>query len=389
MKAVKTVKAARTLISVILITVNLMFMTGCWNYREIDKLAIVVGVAIDKGTTERYKLTVEVARTTGGKETKTLSKVVSTEGKTVFDAARNAISVTGDRLYWSHSKIIILSKEIAAEGFTHIMDWYTRDSETREDVYIMVSEGATAAEILTGQTVVESIKSIELSDMLKSQESLSKAPIMDVLEFDIQSKTKEFSTIIPTVRLKKADDKTVPQILGTAIIKNDKLAGFLGGEETKYLLFIRNEVKGGVLVEMPKDGGTTPVSLEIFKSKTKTKPVVNGKDIEINLNVDVTVAIDEIDGSRNYIDEDGRKKLEQISETALKQQIEALIKKVQKEFDADIFKFGLELRNNDINAWDNMSENWEEIFKDLKVKVKTRVHIKNSATLAKSFEKGD
>jgi spore germination protein KC len=140
---------------------------------------------------------------------------------------------------------------------------------------------------------------------------------------------------------------------------------------------------------MPVDGGVTPVSLEIFKSKTKIEPVVNGKDIKINLSVDTTVAIDEIEGSRNYIDEDGRKKLEQISETALKQQIEALIKKVQKEFDADILKFGLELRNKDINAWDYVCANWEEIFKDLKVNVKTRVHIKNSATLAKSFEESD
>lgn len=382
-------KAVKLVISVTLIFLNAVLATGCWNYREIDKLAIVTGVAVDKGANEKYRLTVEIAKTAGGKEAKTLSKVISTEGKTVFDAARNAISLSGQRLYWSHSKVIILSREIAAEGITHIIDWYTRDSETREDVYIMVSEGASAEELLTGNPAVGDINSMDLSDMMRSQESLSKAPIIDILQYDIESKTKGLSTIVPAIRLKKADSKTVPQIFGTAIIKNDKLVGFLNGEETMYLLFIRDEVKGGVLVEMPADGGTTPVSLEIFKSKTKTKPVLNGKDIEINLSVDTTVAIDEIEGSRNFIDEDGRKKLEQIAKTALKQQIEALIKKVQTEFDADIFKFGSELRNKDINTWDNVSANWEEIFKDLKVNVKTRVHIKNSATLAKAFEKSD
>lgn len=385
----KAVRAIRVHILAALVIANIMLMTGCWNYREIDKLAIVAGVAVDRGTAGRYRLTVEIAETTGGRESKISSKIIAMEGKTMFDAARNGISLVGQKLYWSHSKVILLSREIAGEGLTHILDWYTRDSETREDVYIMVSAGATAEEIFTGTPAVGHINSIELSDMVKSQESLSKAPIIDILQYNIETKTKGLSAVVPAVRLKKADDKTVPEIFGTAIIKNDKLEGFLNGEESMYLLFARNEVKGGVLVEMPADGDATPVSLEIFKSKTKTKPVVNGKDIEINLSVDTTVAIDEIESSRNYIDEDGRKKLEQTAETALKQKIEALIKKVQTEFDADIFKFGLELRNNNKNAWDNVSQNWEEIFKDLKVNVKTKVHIKNSASLAKSFEKGD
>lgn len=382
-------KAIRIILSALLIFINSILITGCWNYREIDKLAIVAGVAVDKGTTSKYKLTVEIAKTTGGRETKTMSKVITTEGNTMFDAARNGISLTGLRLYWSHSKVIILSKEIAGEGITKIIDWYIRDSETREDVYILISEEATAKEILLGQGTIEDIKSIALGEMIKNQESLSKAPVIDVLQFEIESKTKGMSTIIPAVKLKQADGKIVPQINGTAIIKDDKPAGFLSGEETKDLLFIRNEVKGGMLVETPGNDASTPVSLEIFKSKTKVTPAVHGKDIEINLNVDTIVSIDEIEGSKNYIDEDGRKKLEQYAESALKERIESLIKKIQSEYDADVFKFGTKLKEDNIKVWNSVSNNWEEIFKDLKVNVKTRVHIKNSAILSKSFEKGD
>ena len=40
-------------------------------------------------------------------------------------------------------------------------------------------------------------------------------------------------------------------------------------------------------------------------------------------------------------------------------------------------------------VWNSVGNNWDEVFKHLKVNVKTDVHIRNSAVLSKSFEEGD
>ena len=179
----------------------------------------------------------------------------------------------------------------------------------------------------------------------------------------------------------------LPHIMGTAFFKTGKLVGFLNGEETKDLIFIKNEVKGGVLIEGTQGNDiTTPVSLEIYKSKTQVTPVLDGKDIIINLNIDTTVAIDEIAGTENYIDNEGRIKLEQNAEKTLKERIESLIEKIQSEYGTDIFGFGSKLREDKIEVWNLVSSNWEETFKNLKVNVKTKVHIKNSAMLSKPLE---
>ncbi len=293
------------------ILLSLIFTSGCWNYKEVDQFAIVAGVAIDKGMKEQFLMTVEIIQISGGKDSKTTSKIVAAEGKTMFDAARNIISLTGKRLYWSHSKVIIISKEIASEGLIKVIDWYNRDSETREDVNILISEDASAKEIFKGQVATENIISLALGEMIKNHVSLNKAPITDMLMFDMNEQTKSKTAVIPTVILKQVDGKIMPHIMGTAIIKEDKLVGFLNGEETKDLLFIRNEIKGGILIEeMKSKKESTFVSLEIFNSKTKVTPVVNGKDIQINLETKTTVAIDEIGGKENFIDEEGQKKLE-------------------------------------------------------------------------------
>lgn len=368
---------------ILIILINSMLLTGCWNYREIDQVLIVAGLAVDKEENNQYKLTAEIAQISGGKDSKTTSKLITAEGKTMFAAVRDMISLSGKRLYWSHAKVLILSKKIAEEGVQKVLDWYARDSETREDVFLLVSEEASAKEILEADSTTEGIKSFILGEIIKNQVSLSKAPVTDILQYGIESKIKGISTIIPTVSLKKMNDKMVAQVMGSAIVKNDKLAGFLNGDETKDLNFIRNAVKGGVLAEvMQTDSGPALASLEIFKNNTKIVPVASGKKIAIDLNIETTVAIDEIEGMENLIDKEQQLKLENSTGNSLKKEIQELIRKVQSEYDADIFGFGEKLREDNASEWKIVSNNWEDVFKDLKVNVETKVHIKNSALLS-------
>lgn len=380
----------KTIILFLMITMSTIFTTGCWNYREVDKVAIVAGVAIDKGTNENYLVTVEILHISGGKESKIESGTITMEGKTIFDAVRNGISLSGEKLYWSHAKVIILSRKIASEGVEKVIDWYVRDSETRTEVYVLVSQGDSAMEIFKGQTIMEEVKSFALGEMIRNQKNLSKAPEINILQFCNDLEAEGISAIAPAVSLRKIEGKILPQIGGTAIFKEDKLAGFLDGEETKTMLFIKDEIRGGVLVEGIQGGEiSTPVTLEIFKNKTRVKPIIDAEGIRMELNVETRVAIDEIAGKENLIEDEGRNLLEQTAEKSLKSKILALIEKMQSQYDVDIFGFGAKLRGYDIKAWNDVSDNWDKVFKDLNVEVAAKVHIENSATYSKPIKAGD
>lgn len=383
-------KKISTILLTFIIFINSIFAAGCWNYREIEKMSIVAGVAVDKGVNDQYQITAEIAEISGGKESKMASKTITAEGKSMFDAARNMIAISGKKLYWSHAKVLIIDKKIANEGVTNAIELFNRDAETREEIFLLISQRESAREIFDEWKSTNEIKSFALEEMLQNQVNLSKAPLVNIMNFDIESKTDGVSPIIPTVNLKQIDGKTVPQIMGTAIIKKDKLAGFLNADETKDLIFIRNEIKGGILVEkLAEKDVPTVVSLEIFKNKTKINPVVDGRNIQMNLNIDTTVTIDELEGTLNFSDDEARRKLEQSAEGALKKRIESLINKMQSEYDADIFGFGAKLWEDKPLVWKNTQGNWEEVFKNLNVNVKTRVHIKNSAVLSKPLREGD
>ncbi|EPR09511.1 Ger(x)C family spore germination protein [Ruminiclostridium papyrosolvens] len=381
-------KKFKRVVMSIIIFINLLFTAGCWNYRELDDLAIVAGAAIDKGADGQYTITTEIVEVDGSNDTKSTSKLVSMRGKTILDAIRNGISVTGKKLYWSHCKVAILSKEVAEEGVTTVLDIFIRDAEIRNVVNILYSQQDTAREILEGQQTTESIKSFALDKILKNETRLSKAPKTDLLDFSIELQTKGTSTVIPAVHLEDVKGSMIPRVAGAAIMKNDKMVGELGEEETKDLLFVRNEVKGGVLVRDKEVGLSAPISLEIFGNKTKVKPVVESGKLKFKVEIDATVGIDEIEGNENFIDDNAVKRLEASTSKETQKNVEELIKKIQSEYGTDIFKFGEKLREKDINKWKSVSDKWEEVFRNSEVDVDARVHVKNSALLYKTLKKG-
>lgn len=377
-------------INIILLFLLLLNLSGCWNYREVDKFSIVAGISIDKGINEKIELSVEIIEISSGRETKLESKIITAEGNSLFDAIRNVISIAGKRLYWSHAKIMILSKSIASEGVFEILEWFSRDAETRLDVEILISTEESAKEIFMSDKPLGNILSYTLLDTFENQVNLSKTPTTDILLFDIESNIKGNSIVLPVISLKRENKKNIPQINGCAIIKEDKLAGFLNGEETKDLLFIKNQIKGGILVEeMKTENKPVPVSLEIFKNKTKVTPEIKNKEIIFNINIETTVAVDEVNGKGNFFDEKGIKKLEQNASNNLKKRTEALIKKLQQDYGADIFGFSSKLREDKVQTYKNVSNNWSETFKNLKVNIKAKVIIKNSGLLSKNIIKGE
>jgi spore germination protein KC len=360
--------------------------SGCWNYREVDQVSIVAGVAIDKGVDAPYELTAELIKISGGRDSRMSSNVLSAEGTTVFDAARNFIAVSGKRLYWSHTKVIIISSDIAREGVTKILEWFAQDAETREDIPILISTAKTAKEILRGDTSTESIVSNTIGDIFDNIKSLGKAPMIDLSDYDIEVQTKGASAIVPTVSIEQENDKNILHILGTAIIKDDKMVGTLNGDETKYLNFIRDSIKGGVLsVVVKSDNETVDISLEIFRNRTKITPRADDQGIRMDIKIDTEVAIDErIDCTFSY-DEASIKNIEETAEANLRSHIEQLIKKVQTEFGADIFGFAAKLWEDDPAAFKSTRKNWDDAFKKIQVSITANVRIVNTAKLQKGI----
>jgi spore germination protein KC len=365
-------------------------LTGCWDHTEVDQLSVVAGVAIDKGHDGRLLITVETVEVGFGKESEPKPKILTVEGETIFDAVRHIVAVIGKRLYWSHAKVVIVSHDLAEDGILQVLDWFSRDSETRTDINIIISKEPTASEILTSQPLSEAIVSFELYKTLDSQKKLNHSLDVEVWKFTNEIGGTGISGIAPAVRLKQVDGVKTPEFDVTGVFEGDKLIGFIDGTDTMYLLFVRDKINGGLLVLKEEGlGKGLEASLEIHNNKTKVKPVIK-KDgsIEINIKTDTEVSIDEISSTENILALDRLKEVENLTEEMLKANIEGIIRKAQKEYATDMFGFGDKIRENCPSAWRIVEQDWNNVFKNIKVNVETNVRIRNSSMLSKPLEVG-
>lgn len=375
-------KNKRKIKSIVMIIISAYLFTGCWNYREINNLSVVAGIAIDRNELDgKYEVTIEIVNIKKGKDIYNNSEYITLCGDSLFDIIRNMISVSSRRLYFSHAKIVIISKELAKDGLSKAIDWYIRDAETRTDIYLLISKEKTAKEVLMTKRNENMIVSFDLGKVIQNEKSVSTAPKVDLWDFLAILKQKEANTSLPLVFIDKSGEKEVPRIEGMAVIKDDKLIGMIDGDIAKYILFTTDEIKTGILVLGRKS--SEPISFEIFKNRTKIKYKFDEGKMKAQVFTDTIVSIAEYQTQQPFNTCEEKEVIEKQLANMLEESIYNSINMIQKEYKSDIFGFGITLHKDYPKVWKELSDNWEYNFENLEVEVISKVQIKNSATTSK------
>lgn len=376
---------------IIIILVNAIFCSGCWNYREIEKLAIVAGMAIDRDEKDRrYIITVEIAATPGEIAGGTQSEVYETRGTTIFEAVRNLIIETGKKAYWSHSKVIIIGRSIAEEGIAEVLDFVYRDSETRRDVLVVISNVEPAGDIIKEAHNSKGLLCFKLDSAIRSQKSISRFPKAELRSVVDNLKDTNSAMLLPTINKNayKDTNNNIPQIFGSAVLKQDKVVGYLNGDETKYALWVQNKLKGGLLVERHIIDEAN-ISFEIFANKTKRKVEYKDNQFKVYISTKTDVNIGEISGAADFSDPNKLKTIRSQAEKYLKKNIEAVITRLQKDYKADIFDFQEIAEVHENKEWKKVKSNWSEVFASMPFEVSTEIHIRGTALTSKPIKEGE
>ncbi|MBW4085146.1 Ger(x)C family spore germination protein [Paenibacillus sp. S150] len=380
----------RKLMFVLISALLLPGLSGCWNYAEVDDMSIVAGVAIDKdGDEGKIQLTTEMVDNKGGLDQNQAGfKMLSLSGDTMFEIVRDMISLTGKKLFWSHAKAIIFSEEIARDGLTKVIDWYSRDTETRSDVFIFVSDEKTAREVLNLNSTTEAIMSFELAQMMRDEQFTNKAPVVEIWDFIDKLETSGNNAIAPLISLHEKNGQKNERVDGTAVFVKDKMVGKLDGEETQSMLFAKDKIRGGVL-EVNNAHEVPSYSLEILESRTKVKPKLVDGRIRLQLNIVTHTGLDEVMTSNGFSEEESIKAIEQRAGEALEQKVLSVIHKVQEKYQADIFGFGEAVHRSLPKTWSGIKKKWPEEFTRLEVDVHTKVIIQSTAKTSRAIKLGD
>ncbi|MGI6004196.1 MAG: Ger(x)C family spore germination protein [Christensenellales bacterium] len=358
-------------------------LCGCWNYRGLDQMNIVVGIAIDfDKQSNLYKLSYEVADLMNAeKEGGVSGKIVKSEGKTLFEAARNAKRREADRLFFGSAHILIISQEVAREiGLLSIIEWFLRDGECRETMCVALSREDTAMTILESPDGMSGVMSSNIHDIITEDHKVS-ASSMNIQLYQVYNilRSERNSVMLPALHKIKDGDQEICEINGIAVFKEDGLTGFLTAEESKYALFVEDKLQGGILTLSMGGMRTDDISLEIFTNKTKKSFTYEKGKVKVMIQTDTDVAIAENASQMDVTDQAIVKKIQDAAQRMIQENIKDLVAKIQREHNADVFGFGEMIYKQDLELWRALAPFWAQLFPTLEVEVASTVKVVNSA----------
>jgi spore germination protein KC len=371
----------RRLAAAVLTLAALVNLCGCWNYRGLDQLSIVVGIAVDYDKNERlYRVSYEVVDLSGtNKEAAIQSKIITSSGETMFEAARNAKKKEADKLFFGSAQVLILSLELVKEiGVLQVIEWFLRDAECRESMCVAVSQEETAEEILiTSEKMSGMMSSILREIIMEDNEVTATAPHVELFQIYNELNTPVHCVAIPALRRVKQNGSDITELNGSAIVHHDKFMGMLPPDLGKYLLILYNESKGGLLTVTMPDKPEEIVTLEVFEQMSKTDFERNGDQLTFNIKTITFVATMENNASINTVDRSDVAYLEDVAARHVEAKIRELVAKAQHEYKTDIVKFGELIYKRDYKYWSEIGDRWDEIFPTVQVNVSSKVLIRN------------
>ena len=323
----------------------LLISSGCYNYKEINDMAIVSSIGIDKDNkNDKYIVSAQIMNSKESENSEDSQITVYTkEGDTVHEALRNITLKSPRKLYGNHLSKIVLSEEVAKEGIDNILDIFNRITEVRNEFIITIVKEDKASDVLKVLTTTESIPAeyVKLSLKIADKTSgLTYATKLD--EFISLYLKKGIDPVVPVLKIDKKEKKgtTINNITTTnpiskiviedlAVTNKGKLETYLKNEEVIGYNFLRNQIQK-MIIPVKCDDENNYASISILKNKTKSNAAKKDNKYIINFNINSEAIITEYNCKKDLTDEKVIKELEKDTEKKIKRYIKKSLNK-QKE----------------------------------------------------------
>ncbi|WP_053075695.1 MULTISPECIES: Ger(x)C family spore germination protein [Lysinibacillus] len=386
-------------VSFILLLSVLLLLGGCWNKRELNELAIVTAVGVDKSD-EQFEISVQIVNPSQVASNKASGIQVPVfthhaKGKSLFDAIRKLTALTPRKPYYAHAQIIIIGEEMAEEGMNSILDLFQRDPEGRSDFNFIVSHDSTAQEILSVLTPLEDVPASKMFKSLKVSEAVLGTTESVILDDLIQSLGSiDHSAVLPSIHIygdadagdfssniEKIDSPAQLKYGGLAIFKNYKLIGYLTEQESRDYNFLNNNIKSTFeIIACPEEG---KISTEIINSSTKMTGHFQNDVPSISIKLDIEQNVAEVSCSLDLTKSKTIDALNKETSRQIKERLERTLQTIQQTYQADLLKFSNVLHREDYQAWNRIKKNWQTLYPNLEVQIEVDVHTKGVGTATK------
>lgn len=396
----------------------LLFIPGCWGYREVDDSAYILVLGVDHGRENILALTAQIAVPRamggggmggggggGGNQKSTLN--ITVESRSILTGLDLMNASVERRVSLKHLKAIVFSEALAREGLERYLGPLLRYPEFRRNTFMGISRDKPEKLIERIKPIMEANPAKYIELLVTSQSYIGFSPFAQVHHFynDMKSASIQPAAVLvgiagsqPVHRYGEANGVNeghylagqLPrkgggdvEMIGAAVFRGDRLAGELNGEETVLLNMLKGQFKESLFAFPDPERPKRFVTLRVLaQSKPQVQVAWNkGRAPEIQVQVPLEAEITSIQSGINYERPERLPRLEAAFNRVAEEKAAELIRKSQEDFRADIFGFGFQARYLAATwpQWRQMD--WLAAYPDAAVSVAFNTHIRRIGLL--------
>lgn len=366
-----------------------MFLTGCWDNKEIDKLSIISGTAVDVSDVPgMIDITLEIANiqenspnSSQNESGQTAFTMLKATSETVLGGILQIDQNSNRETMPKHNRMRLFGSALCEQGLKPYIDIYMRDQQARLEVPMLVVDGSARAAI-SAKVAEEELCGMFLAGMIEDLSQVSAAYRIRLIDLMKTLLTGTTSAVIPLVKLFSEGEKQEINMIGMAVFKDDRMVGRLSNDEGLGYIWSLGDVKrsNAVLTE-----GFSKAVLHISRLDCKREVSLRPDGgVRVDLRLKVTSSLSELVGFEEMSPKELLPHLEKLAADEIKGKILGVFESA-KALRADIFGFGASVYQRYPKTWKDMEPRWEELFQDIAFSVEVDPLIVSTGQIVQSL----
>ncbi|MBN2979982.1 MULTISPECIES: Ger(x)C family spore germination protein [Cohnella] len=354
-------------------------IAGCWDREEVNGLAIVTSVGLDRKESGAVEMTLEiiVPKQEDGSRAQSGSQpggggqtiVRSAEGETAADAVSKLQAKLPRTIYWGQLEMLVVGEKLARAGFREQLDYLVRDNEVRLRVQPFVFGGSVRDFFASGYSLEQT-----KADFLGGEAArlFPKPMTMNRLIQKMTDETED--AVVPLINLSRDGKETAPYIKGYAVLSEGRMAGEMDEEAFSGTKWVLEQLHRDI--ETVKLEASPPlVSLMVMSAKTRLIPHLKGDRPAMEIRIETELSIIQNTTPYALADPEYIRKTEKAEAEHIRRKVELAVERAQK-MKSDVFGFGEAINRSRPREWNRMKARWKQVFPSLEVEVAVRVNVR-------------
>lgn len=291
----------------LVLIILIILLTGCYDYKELNDIAIISGIGISKENDE-YRVIYEVINTKANKESNNDIKKYNVEAqdKNLSNAISKANEALAKQPYFEQIKVLLITKDV---NILDISDYIFRNEKFNTSFYLALCDNID--EIFDYTSVNEPNNSIAIHNLLKE---INYDKITNLFDFNVDNLMQGYDIYLPYITI---DKELALKTIG--IFDNNSFKRYLTNEEYRIFKYL-NKVK-----EVPIINNND--SIKIYSSKLN----YDIKDSNVTIKYDAKASINYLTNQYNLRNQNTYQDLNNLFKDTIYSEISTFINNLQKD----------------------------------------------------------